>query len=159
MKFTKIMRGSVMVCVLTMAGCGVSGVSDSGNTANISDFQKPDNTAKDSNGDSLIRSATMQGSVAAFSDNGCTVSPVTNVDENTAAVAAPGSEDDATNVAVSYKEDCIFQIADINITTGKAAISDASVSDIKKQASLLIYGAFEGTRHLTAEKIIITRYE
>ena len=38
--------------------------------------------------DSLVRSATMQGSVAAFSDNGCTVSPVTNVDENTAAVAA-----------------------------------------------------------------------
>ena len=47
----------------------------------------------------------------------------------------------------------------INITTGKATISDASVSDIKKQTSLLIYGDFEDTHNLTATKIVIVRYE
>jgi len=68
-------------------------------------------------------------------------------------------KNDETNVTISYKADCIFQKASINTTTGKASISDASVSDIKKQTSLLIYGDFEDTHRLTAEKVIIVYYE
>lgn len=177
MKFTKFISGLlVIVCVFAMAGCGVSenGASKNrvdNNTASTSDSKKSDSTANDSedtntpngtdntDGDSLIRSSTLQGSVVEFSDGGCTVTPVTNEDEDTAVVAAPGNENDETNVTISYKTDCIFQKANISITTGKASISDAFVSDIKKQTSLLIYGDFEDTYHLTAEKVIIVYFE
>lgn len=179
MKFTKFMRCMLGgVCILALAGCSTSGTGDSkdvqNNTVGVLDSQNPDTnpdastengeadnaeTSDNSDGNSLICSSTLQGSVVDFSDNGCTVTPVTNEDENTAVIAAPGSESDETNVTVSYQADCIFQIANISITTGKASISDASVSDIKKQTFLLIYGDFEDTYHLTAEKIIIARYE
>lgn len=179
MKFTKFMRCMLVgVLILALSGCGASGTGDlkdvGNNTVGVLDSQNPDTnpdvptengeadnaeTSDNSDGNSLIRSSTLQGRVVDFSDNGCTVTPVTNEDENTAVVAAPGSENDETNVTVSYQADCIFQIANISIITGKASISDTSVSDIKKQTSLLIYGDFEDTYHLTAEKIIIVRYE
>lgn len=178
MKFTKLMKGILTgICVVIMAGCGVSeNRNTDSHAANVSEPRNSDNsldaskdhddpqaddgagTSDHTDGNSLISSSTLQGSVIDFSDSGCTVSPVTS-DENTAVVAAPGNESEETNVSISYKTDCIFQTATINITTGKASISDASVSDIKKQTSLLIYGDLEDTHNLTATKIIIVRYE
>lgn len=174
MKFTKFMRGILIgMCVLALSGCGVSKGGSSENTDNNATNDNTVNDSKDNDtsnvadnvgtsdntdGESLIRSSALQGSVVEFSDSGCTVTPVTE-DENTAVVAAPGNEKDETNVNISYKTDCIFQKANINITTGKASISDVSVSDIKKQTSLLIYGDFEDTHNLTATKIIIVRFE
>lgn len=169
MKFTKFMRGILIgMCVLALSGCGISENASSKNNDNaVNDLKNndksniTDNVEKSGNtdGDSLIRSSDLQGSVVKFSDSGCIVTPVINEDENTAVAAAPGNENDETNVNISYKTDCIFQKANINITTGKATISDASVSDIKKQTSLLIYGDFEDTHNLTATKIVIVCYE
>lgn len=175
MKFKKAVRGILIgMCVLALSGCGVSEGGNSKNTNNNATNDSTVNSSTDNNtsnitdnmgtsdntdGENLIRSSTLQGSVVEFSDSGCIVTPVTNEDENTAVVAAPGNENDETNVNISYKTDCIFQKASINITTGKAAISDASASDIKKQTSLLIYGDFEDTHNLTATKIVIVRYE
>ena len=175
MKFKKFMRGILIgMCVLALSGCGVLKGGSSENTDNNATNDNTVNDSKDNDtsnvadnvgtsdntdGESLIRSSALQGSVVEFFDSGCTVTPVTNEDENTAVVAASGNENDETNVNISYKTDCIFQKANINITTGKASISDASISDIKKQTSLLIYGDFEDTHNLTATKIIIVRYE
>lgn len=33
-----------------------------------------------------------------------------------------------------------------------------SVSDIKKQANIIVYGSFKNERHILAEKIIICHY-
>ncbi len=130
--------------------------SKENDTSNAADHA---GTSDNIDGENLIRSSDLQGSVVEFSDSGCIVALVTKEDENTAAVSAPGNENEETNVNISYKTDCIFQKADINITTGKTGINDASISDIKKQTSLLIYGDFEDTHHLTAEKIVIVRYK
>ena len=122
MKFTKFMRCMLVgVLILALSGCGASGTGDSkdvqNNTVGVLDSQNPDTnpdastengeadnaeTSDNSDGNSLICSSTLQGSVVDFSDNGCTVTPVTNEDENTAVIAAPGSESDETNVTVSY---------------------------------------------------------
>lgn len=142
---------------------GNDNVTDPGNdaagnqaTANRTD---PAGAGDNREGESLIRSSDLQGSVTEFSDSGCIVSPVTKEGENTAVVASPGNESEETNVNISYKSGCIFQIAIIDLTTGKAEICEASVSDIKKQTSLLIYGDFEDPHNLAAAKIIIVRYE
>ena len=106
--------------------------------------------------DSLYSSAAMTGSVVEFSDGSCTVSAaVTEDDGKTGVVAAPGYESDDTNVVVTYQEGCVVQIATIYTSTGTAELEQASVADIKKQSSVIIYGSFEDTHHVTATKIII----
>ena len=186
MKFKKFRKGILIgMCALTMAGCGVSENGGAKNNDHVIDDSKDghlrdetdnmdddhltdetNNTDDDhltdetnnTDGDSLISSSDLQGSVIEFSENGCVVTPVTN-DGNTAAVAAPGNEKEETNVTISYEPNCIFQTAVMNIATGKANISKAAVSDIKKQTSLLIYGSSEDAHNFSASKVIIVRYE
>ena len=106
--------------------------------------------------DSLYESAAITGSVVDFSDGSCTVSAaVTEDDGKTGVGAAPGYESEDTNVVVTYQEGCVVQIATIYTSTGIAELEQASVADIKKQASVIIYGSFEDTHHVTATKIII----
>lgn len=113
-------------------------------------------TDEEVDAESLYASAAMKGSVVEFSNDSCTVSPaVTEDDGNTGVIAAPGYESEDTNVMVTYQEGCVVQIATIYTSTGIAELEQASVSDIKKQASVFIYGSFEDTHHLSATKIII----
>ena len=108
---------------------------------------------------SLYTSAVMRGSVVEFTDGGCTVSvAITEDDGKTGVVAAPGHESDDTNVVVTYQEGCVVQIATINTSTGTAELEQASVADIKKQASVIVYGSFEDTKHVSATKIIICHW-
>ncbi|MCI8529571.1 MAG: hypothetical protein HFH82_10530 [Lachnospiraceae bacterium] len=105
---------------------------------------------------SLYASAAIVGSVIEFSEVGCTVSAVVTEDDGkTGVAAAPGHESEDTNVVVTYQEGCEVQIATIYTSTGTAELEQVSVSDIKKQASVIIYGNFEDTHHISATKIII----
>ena len=120
-----------------------------------------DPTAADGKVDagSLYASAAMKGSVVDFSDNSCTVSAAVSEDDGkTGVIAAPGCESEETNVVITYQEDCVVQIATIDTSTGMAELEQASVSDIKKQASVLIYGSFEDAHHVSATKIIIYHF-
>lgn len=106
--------------------------------------------------ESLYTSAALRGSVVEFSDGSCTVSAaVTEEDGKTSVAAAPGHESEDTNVVVTYQEGCVVQIATIYTSTGTAELEQASVADIKKQSSVIIYGSFEDTHHVTATKVII----
>ncbi len=139
-----------------------SSLPDGNGTNGVDASQENQNnaTANDTNekvdADSLYASAAMTGSVVDFSDDSCTVSAaVTEDDGKTGVIAAPGYENEDTNVVVTYQEGCVVQIATIYTSTGVAELEQASVSDIKKQASVIIYGSFEDTQHVTATKIII----
>lgn len=156
------------LCVLALTGCGAGNIVDKSTTENTNSSESPvitenneqsgDTASNDAN--NLIDSSTMQGSVISFSDIGCSVSQAISEDDGQSAkVAAPGSENADTTVNIQYQTNCVFQTAIINRTTEIATISDASISDIKKQTSLIIYGDFEGTHDLTATKVIIARYE
>ncbi len=129
---------------------GVDALQENQNNAMAND------TDEKVDADSLYASAAMTGSVVDFSDDSCTVSAaVTEDDGKTGVIAAPGYENEDTNVVVTYQEGCVVQIATIYTSTGIAELEQASVSDIKKQASVIIYGSFEDTQHVTATKIII----
>ncbi len=78
---------------------------------------------------------------------------VTEDDGKTGVIAAPGYESEDTNVVVTYQEGCVVQIATIYTATGLAELEQASVVDIKKQESIIIYGSFEDTHHVTATKL------
>lgn len=139
------------LCTLLLAGCGIRG----------GDNDMPTTHNTNGNGaNALFDLSTMQGSVIEFSDIGCSVTPVSvDADGKTARVASPGNENEAETVHIEYLADCVFQIALINPSTSQAVIKDATIQDIKKQTSLIIYGDYEDAHHLTASKIIIARYE
>jgi len=110
------------------------------------------------NADDLYTSATITGDVVDFSDGGCTITPTITEDDGdgkTAVGAAPGYESEDTNVTVTYREDCVFQAAAIDTQAATAELTQASAADIKEQASVIIYGSFEDTQHVSADKIII----
>ena len=159
----KILKGMmIFVCVLTLDGCGTKQAEiqeEKDVSLNMEENQNnttANGTDEKEDADSLYASAAMTGSVVDFTDGGCTVSAaVTEDDGKTSVVAAPGYENEDTNVVVTYQESCVVQIATIYNSTGIAELEQASVADIKKQASVIIYGSFEDTHHVTATKIII----
>ena len=109
--------------------------------------------------DEMIAASDLQGSVTGFSDNGCTITPVTSSNDGEAAIAADGYEDEAEKINIKYGDNCIFQRAVMSIATGKATVSDVDRADIKKKTSLLLYGDFDDTENFTAAKVMIVQYE
>lgn len=154
MKSQMMRKGlAIGLCILVLIGCGIRANEKTGNQENI------DNGINSVDADSLYASAAMTGSVVDFSGDGCTVSPaVTEDDGKTGVDASPGYESENTNVVVTYQEDCVVQIANIHTSTGIAELEQASVADIKKWASIIIYGSFQDTHHILASKIMICHY-
>ena len=186
MKNKKIMRTLIVgASILVLAGCGTSNDTDTdgeketqntyieNNIANpdqkdASDENDSSNTpdGNDSNavgstdGDKLIAASDLQGSVTEFSNNGCTITPVTSSnDGKIAEEAADGHEDEGAKVTIKYGDNCTFQRAVISIMTGKTDVSEAAIADIKKKTSLLLYGNFDDTENFTATKVVIVQYE
>lgn len=183
MKILRIAKGVFsVIIVLTLNGCGVGheeiGAVSNSNTTNKNgstdsstatgedeetsgfDSSTKDNQADYSSADHLIDSATMIGNVTSFSNEGCSANQQISEDGGqTAKIAAEGNNDSNAKVDISYREDCVFQIAQINIKTGAMTLQDASKSDVKKSSSILIFGEINSTHSLVADKIIITRYE
>ena len=144
--------------------------SNGNNSKDTPDGDNPKNTpdGNDSNavgsmdGDELITASDLQGSVTEFSDNGCTITPTTSSSDGNAKIAeeaADGYEDEGAKVTIKYGDNCIFQRAVMSIGTGKATVSEAAKTDIKKKTSLLLYGNFDDTENFTATKVMIVQYE
>ncbi len=130
---------------------------NSGNENTSNDKTKDIREKMDAN--SLYKLADLTGGVVDFSDSGCTISPyITGDDGKTVMGAAPGYESEETNISVSYQEDCEVWIATIHISSGIAEMERVSVSDIKKQANIIVYGSFKNERRILAEKIIICHH-
>lgn len=131
-----------------------------GNNAKNTLEENESNTDESMDGGEMIAASDLQGSVTEFSDNGCTITPTTSSnDGKIAEEAAEGYEDEGEKVTIKYGENCTFQRAVISITTGKADVSEAAISDIKKKTSLLLYGNFDDTENFTATKVVIVQYE
>lgn len=129
----------------------------------------PDNTDDNADGTNtpidaaqLYADMSLSGTVAEFTSDGCTVIPIITEqagDGSVASQAVPGTEDKGKNVMVTYNDDCVFQIAVINVEAGSAVLSDAAKEDIKKQTTLMLYGDYQDTYHLNVSKVVIQRLE
>lgn len=176
MKDKKLMWALVVgASIFALAGCGTPGGTGANGESETKDTYIENGTAgpgkKDaSNGNNpdnggsmdggeMIAASDLQGSVTEFSDSGCTINPVTSDNDGEAVIAADGYEDESAKVAVKYGDNCTFQRAAIDITTGNATVSGASKSDIKKKTSLLLYGNFDDTENFTAAKVVVVQYE
>ncbi len=184
MKSKKLMRAlALCLCIFTLAGCGTSGGSDKKGKRETRNppIEKETSDGKDSNtagskegnidegregsidGGEILAASDLQGSVIEFSDNGCVINPVETSGNgeggSAASITAEGYEDEGAKVTIRYGDNCTFHKAVMDITTGKAAVSEAAISDIKKKTSLVLYGNFDDTENFTASKVVIAQYE
>ena len=157
-----------LICLLSLAGCGSSctGQMDhSGTAAGGSESQDGSVSADPSGGgeegspdlDELLETALLRGSVADFQDGSFQVIPDRD-DGETAVAAADGMESGMESTTVSYGEDCIFQIANINSTSGAVELESATASDVKKSTSVYVYGETGDQEEIRAEKVLIPRF-
>lgn len=163
MKKAKIPIGIVTaLCAVSLAGCETNHIPKKENysTKENSILSESTNESTDESTDEGTDSQEVYGHVVEFAEDGCTISPLeTSADGNEAFAAAPGFEDPEKNINIHYQEGCIFQAVKINALTGAKKFSDAEISDIKKQTSLIIYGEWADTHSLKAEKVYIAHYE
>lgn len=179
MKKAKILIGVTLALVLIFSGCGggipekssaggePSSAAKDGGSAGLDENNRAGSDGKEENGTDngesfSIDGSTVQGSVLEFSEDGCTITPVeaqVSGEGQEAIQAAPGEEDPEKNVLIHYQEGCLFQVVKINVAAGTTDFSDASVSDVKKQTSLIIFGEWTDSRSVKASRVYITRYE
>ena len=133
--------------------------TSNGNNSKETPDEDNSNAVGSMDADEMIAASDLQGSVTGFSDNGCTITPVTSSNDGEAAIAADGCEDEAEKINIKYGDNCIFQRAVMSIATGKATVSEAAKADIKKKTSLLLYGNFDDTKNFTATKAVIVQHE
>lgn len=157
-----------MIMVTAISGCGKQQLNTNTPTVQQQTQQEQNSTTSSENipqnsdvdnpvtGDGLFEISKLNGSVTEFSATDCKITP-TYSDGNTAYEAAPGYEDQSDYVTVSYDENCIFQIANVNIQTGSVAYESASVNDVKKQTRLIVCGEYDDDNVLHAARVYIYR--
>lgn len=160
-----------IICVLSLSGCGKdndvqnNNINSKGGNGNINTSSAAkDNDSitqknRDNDENSLIDfSSATQGSVVEFSNDSCIIN-LTLSDGDIAYSDAPGHEKPENNVTIHYNNDCIFQIAIINSLTGEINLSEADISDVKKQSPLIIYGDNIDKYNINASRVIIAYYK
>ncbi len=166
MKHTKLVTAAlVLACTLLMAGCGSSQREQAANNGTTVNSQNPDggqSTDTSNEAQSLLDAAVLVGSVTDFQEGSFQVMADQTKDNGQTVVgAAPGMESESgmESTTVSYGEDCVFQIADIDINTQAVNLEDASSSDVKKSTSVAVYGETQENGEIHASKVLITRFQ
>ena len=150
-----------LLCALSVAGCKSSGPgqTDSGDLPAYSQNTDTSNDSKETteNLDDLLETALLRGSVADFQEGSFQVVPDQD-DGQMAKSAAEGMESSAESTGVSYGEDCTFQIANINSSTGAVELESATASDVKKSTSVYVYGEAQDNGEIHATKVLLPRF-
>ena len=167
MKHMKLVTMTLaLLCALSLAGCGSSNSGQAaqnesssysqnenqsgGGNADVSDDTSP-------NLDNLMETASLRGAVADFQDGSFQVVPDQD-DGQMIIAAADGMESGMESTTVSYDENCIFQIANINSSTGAVELEGATSSDVKKSTTVYVYGDTQEDGEIHATKVLITRF-
>ena len=161
--FSKLILAGL--CAIALAGCGKQATDESRaraqNTVPSQTSNENSSYGTADNISEMLDSATLNGSVLDFTDNGCSVSPAKLIENGAGAqISADGYENEDTAVTVNYNSDCTFVIATLNGETNSITnIIDGSASDVKKQSQIFVYGDYADAYTLNADKVIIARYE
>ena len=165
MKKTKICKIlTIGLCVCALTGCGSKGdtTTDTNQpTINANTGEKDTNDLTENGANDLLDLANMSGSVLEFTDSGCSVSQTTEIEGGAGVMAeAEGYENEDNAVSVKYNSDCEFVIATMNIQSGTITnVAGGSITDVKKNSNVYIYGKFVDTLNFNANKVVITRAE
>ena len=102
----------------------------------------------------------LTGRVLEFTDNGCLLNQAKETDGGASMqMEASGMENKDNAVSVTYNPDCEFVIATVSAQSGVTNVTTGSISDVKKQSEVHLYGEFAGTNQFNATKVVIARWE
>ena len=143
MKKTNISKFiAVGLCICALTGCGAS-PNEKPDTSNpiVNSNTNEENTngSSENKGNDILESANLRGAGIK--------------------IEAPGMENKDNAVSVTYNPDCEFVIATVNAQSGVTNVTTGSISDVKKQSEVYLYGEFADTLHFNATKVVIARWE
>ncbi|WP_117948366.1 hypothetical protein [Faecalibacterium prausnitzii] len=168
MKHKIILFLAAMLLAATCVGCGNQPHNDDilldhqEQDTNLPSVKVPEtnpsveNVETPATGDGLFEISKANGTVVEFSDTGCKITP-THYDGNVAYEAAPGYEDQDESISVLYSQDCVFQIAYVNIQTGEVTYENATLGDVKKQTRIVICGEYDDSNVIHATHVFVYR--
>lgn len=164
MKKTNISKlVAVGLCICALTGCGASpdvNPDTSNPSVNSNTNEENTNGSSQNEKDDLLNSADMQGEVLEFTETGCSVNQAKEIEGGDALKSeAEGMENKDNAVSVTYNQDCEFVIATVNAQSGVTDMTAGSISDVKKQSNVYLYGEFTDTLHFNATKVVIARWE
>ena len=151
MKKTNISKFiAVGLCICALTGCGAS------------PDEKPDtsNPIVNSNTNEENANGSSENKGNDILDNGCLVNQAKDIEGGAGIkIEAPGMEKKENAVSVTYNPDCEFVIATVNAQSGVTNVTTGSISDVKKQSEVYLYGEFADTNHFNATKVVIAHWE
>ena len=162
--YSDVQKGeNVGLCICALTGCGAS-PNEKPDTSNpiVNSNTNEENTngSSENKGNDILESANLRGSVLEFTDNGCLVNQAKDIEGGAGIkIEAPGMENKDNAVSVTYNPDCEFVIATVNAQSGVTNVTTGSISDVKKQSEVYLYGEFADTLHFNATKVVIARWE
>ncbi|EME3531963.1 MULTISPECIES: chitinase [Enterococcus] len=164
MKKTNISKFvAVGLCICALTGCGAS-PNEKPDTPNpiVNSNTNEENTngSSENKGNDILESANLTGRVLEFTDNGCLLNQAKEIEGGAGIKSeAPGMENKDNAVSVTYNPDCEFVIATVSAQSGVTNVTTGSISDVKKQSEVHLYGEFIGTNQFNATKVVIARWE
>ena len=180
MKHKIILFLAAMLLAATCVGCGNQPHNDDilldhqEQDTNLPSVKVPEtnpsveNVENPATGDGLFEISKANGTVVEFSDTGCKITP-THYDGNVAwgssFVAGPQGElhyrasdlEEDESISVLYSQDCVFQIAYVNIQTGEVTYENATLGDVKKQTRIVICGEYDDSNVIHATHVFVYR--
>ena len=168
MKHKIILFLAAMLLAATCVGCGNQPHNDDilldhqEQDTNLPSVKVPEtnpsveNVENPATGDGLFEISKANGTVVEFSDTGYKITP-THYDGNVAYEAAPGYEDQDESISVLYSQECVFQIAYVNIQTGEVTYENATLGDVKKQTRIVICGEYDDSNVIHATHVFVYR--
>ena len=152
---------SKSICALTGCGASPDEKPDTSNPiVNSNTNEENANGSSENKGNDILDSANLIGSVLEFTDNGCLVNQAKDIEGGAGIkIEAPGMEKKENAVSVTYNPDCEFVIATVNAQSGVTNVTTGSISDVKKQSEVYLYGEFADTNHFNATKVVIAHWE
>lgn len=128
------------LCLLLLGGCSAA-----------------PQTAAQSEGDQLLDSADLLGSIVAVADETLTVQPV-DVDGDLAMQAADGSDDASSNTRVQLGAQCSVETAVIDTASGNVTTSPATAAEIKRECEVAIFGETQRDGSILASRVVLLQY-
>ena len=163
MKKTNISKFiAVGLCICALTGCGASPNEkpDTSNPIVNSNTNEENTNGSSENKGDVLESANLTGRVLEFTDNGCLLNQAKETDGGASMqMEASGMENKDNAVSVTYNPDCEFVIATVSAQSGVTNVTTGSISDVKKQSEVHLYGEFAGTNQFNATKVVIARWE
>ena len=164
MKKTNISKfAAVGLCICALTGCGASPDEkpDTSNPVVNSNMNEENTNGSSENKGDVLESANLIGDVLEFTEDGCLLKQAKEIDGGAGLqMEAPGMENKDNAVSVTYNPDCEFVIATLSKQSGSVTnVTTGSVSDVKKQSSVYLYGEFTDINHFNATKVVIARWE